>query len=148
MATTQTIEPRIPDIAGTVPDALQAMLALSKAAAQGGVPPTTHHLVHLRASQINGCSLCVELHGRELREAGEPDARIRSVAVWREGAALALAEAATRLAGRPDPVSDEVWVEAARHYDDALASLVISIAAIHARNRLDVTTRQPAGSRS
>jgi AhpD family alkylhydroperoxidase len=156
MAATQTtIEPRIPNIAGTVPDALQAMLALAKAAAKGGVPQTTHMLVHLRASQINGCSFCVELHSRELRDAGEPDERIWSVGAWREApyfsdaerAALALAEAATRLADRPDPVSDEVWEEAARHYDDeALASLVLSITSINAWNRLNVTTRQPAGA--
>jgi AhpD family alkylhydroperoxidase len=156
MAATQTtIEPRIPNIAGTVPDALQAMLALAKAAAKGGVPQTTHMLVHLRASQINGCSFCVELHSRELRDAGEPDERIWSVGAWREApyfsdaerAALALAEAATRLADRPDPVSDEVWQEAARHYDDeALASLVLSITSINAWNRLNVTTRQPAGA--
>src|SRR4051794_6367792 len=126
MATTETIEPRIPNIVGTVPDAFQAMLALGKAALKGNVPQTTHKLVHLRASQINGCSVCVEMHSRELREAGEPDVRIWSVASWREApyfsdaerAALALTEAATRLADRPDPVPDEIWEEAARHYDD------------------------------
>src|SRR5713226_7323720 len=73
MEATQTIEPRIPNIAGTVPEALQALLALAKAAAKGGVPPTTHKLVHLRASQLNGCSFCVDMHSRELCEAGEPD---------------------------------------------------------------------------
>ena len=155
METTEAIQPRIPNIAGTVPEALQAMLALSKAAAKGGVPQTTHTLVHLRASQINGCSFCAEMHSRELREAGEPDERIWTVAAWREAlyftdaerAALALAEAATRLSDRSDPVPDEIWEEAARHYDDAaLASLVLSIAAINAWNRLNVTTRQPAGS--
>jgi AhpD family alkylhydroperoxidase len=157
MEATQTIEPRIPNIAGTVPEALQALLALGKAAAKGGVRPTTHKLIHLRASQINGCSFCVDMHSRELREAGEPDERIWGVAGWRESpyfdraerAALALAEAGTRLSDRDDPVPDEVWKEAARHYDEAeLASLVISIAAINAWNRLNVITRQPAGSRN
>jgi AhpD family alkylhydroperoxidase len=125
MEATETIQPRIPNIAGTVPEALQAMLALGKAAAKGGVPQTTHTLVHLRASQINGCSFCAEMHSRELREAGEPDERIWTVAAWREAlyftdakrAALALAEAATRLSDRSDPVPDEIWEEAARHYD-------------------------------
>jgi AhpD family alkylhydroperoxidase len=155
MTTTHTIEPRIPNIPGTVPDALQAMLALGRAALQGNVPEKTHQLVHLRVSQINGCSFCVELHSRELREAGEPDERIWAVGAWREApyfseaerAALALAEAATRLADRPDPVPDEVWDEAARHYDaEGLASLVLSITVINAWNRLNVTIRQPAGS--
>src|SRR5256885_13514149 len=155
MEATQTIEPRIPNIAGTVPEALQALLALAKASAKGGIPPTTHQLVHLRASQINGCSFCVDMHSRELRDAGEPDERIWGVAGWRESpyfddaerAALALAEAGTRLSDREDPVPDDIWKEAARHYDDAeLASLVLSIAAINAWNRLNVITRQPAGS--
>src|SRR5919204_1804635 len=155
METTQTIEPRIPNIAVTAPDALKAMLALAKAATKGGVPQTTLTLVHLRASQINGCSFCVEMHSRELRDAGEPDERIWTVAAWREApyfndaerAALALTEAATRLSDRSDPVPDDVWDEAARHYDEeALTSLVLSIAAINAWNRLNVTTRQPAGS--
>jgi AhpD family alkylhydroperoxidase len=155
MEATQTIEPRIPNIAGTVPEALQALLALAKASTKGGIPPTTHKLVHLRASQINGCSFCVDMHSRELRDAGEPDERIWGVAGWRESpyfddaerAALALAEAGTRLSDREDPVPDDIWKEAARHYDEAeLASLVLSIAAINAWNRLNVITRQPAGS--
>src|SRR5258705_1109046 len=148
MKTMQAIEPRIPNIAGTVPEALQAMLALNKAAMNGGVAQTTYMLIQLRASQINGCSFCVEMHSRELREAGEPEERIATVSAWREGpyfsgaerAALALAEVATRLSDRSDPVPDEVWAEAAEHYDDAqLASLVISIAAINAWNRLNVS---------
>jgi AhpD family alkylhydroperoxidase len=155
MTTGTIVEPRIPNIAGTVPEALHALLALSKAASKGGVPDATHKLVHLRASQINGCSVCVEMHSRELREAGEPEERIWAVGAWREApyfsdaerAALALAEAATRLSDRPDAVPDEVWDEAARHYDDeALASLVLTITAINAWNRLNVTTRQPAGA--
>jgi AhpD family alkylhydroperoxidase len=155
MEATRTIEPRIPNIAGTVPEALQALLALAKAAAKGGVPPTTHKLMHLRASQINGCSFCVDMHSGELRDAGEPDERIWGVAAWRESpyfddaerAALALAESGTRLSNQPDAVPDEVWEEAARHYDELeLASLVLSIAAINAWNRLNVLSRQPAGS--
>src|SRR5215467_15272688 len=84
MATTQTIEPRIPNAALAVPEALQAMLAFSKAATKGDVPHTTHLLVHLRASQINGCSVCVEMHSRELHDVGVTDAKLWSVAAWRE----------------------------------------------------------------
>jgi AhpD family alkylhydroperoxidase len=155
MQTIKAIEPRIPNIAGTVPEALHALLALGKASMTGGVPQTTHTLIHLRASQINGCSVCVQMHSHELREAGESEERIATVAAWREApyfsdaerAGLALAEAATRLSDRSDPVPDEVWADAARHYDDAqLASLVLSITSINAWNRLNVITRQPAGS--
>ncbi len=115
----------------------------------------THVLVALRASQINGCSVCVDMHARELKEAGQPDEKIFAVAAWQdspcfndaERAALALAEAGTRLADRADPVPDEIWDEAARHYDEAgLAALVISIAAINTWNRLNAITRQPAGA--
>ncbi len=156
MTTTQTIEPRIPNIAGTVPEALQSLQALSKAATRNrDVPHTTHALIHLRASQLNGCSFCVQMHTAELRESGEPEEKIATVAALREApyftdaerAALALAEAGTRLADRPEPVPDEVWEDAARHYDEeALAALVLSIAGINAWNRLNVITRQPAGS--
>jgi AhpD family alkylhydroperoxidase len=111
-------------------------------------------LVQLRASQINGCGVCVDMHSRELENAGESETRIHTVATWRdvsyfteaERAALALAEAATRLADDPDPVPDSVWDEAGRHYDDPqLASLVLAIAAINTWNRLNVATRQISG---
>ncbi len=137
-----------------VPEAMQALQALSGAARNGGVPAATIELVHLRVSQINGCSVCVDGHHRILKKAGESDERLVTVAAWRdtpyftdaERAALALAEAATRLADAADPVPDEIWNEAARHYDErALASLVLSIAAINLWNRLNVTTRQMAG---
>lgn len=137
-----------------IPEALQALLAAGQAARKGGLPAQTALLVHLRASQINGCGLCVDMHARELKKAGAPDERIFGVAAWRESphfsdaerAALALTEHATRLADRGDPVPDEIWSEAARHFDErALASLVIEIALINAWNRVNVTTRQPAG---
>src|SRR5437870_8675624 len=156
MEAMQTIEPRIPNIAGTVPEALQALLALAKASAKGGIPSTTHKLVHLRASQINGCSFCVDMHSRELRDAGEPDERIWGVAGWRESpyfddaerAALALAEAGTRLSDREDPVPDDVWNEAAKHYDErGLASLLVAIGTINVWNRLNVATKQVAFGR-
>ncbi len=151
MATQLSRAARIPNIAGTNGDALRALIAFSRSGDAGGVPQVTHLLVALRASQINGCSYCVDMHSRELKEAGQPEEKIFAVAAWQdsphfddaERAALALAEAGTRLADRADPVPDEVWEEAARHYDEAgLAALVISIAAINAWNRLNVTTRQ------
>jgi AhpD family alkylhydroperoxidase len=134
-----------------IPEAMQAMLALGKSAKNGGVPEHTFHLILLRASQINGCSFCVDMHARDLKKIGETDERIFGVAAWRESpffteperAALALTESATRLSDRPDPVPDEIWNEAARHYDEkAMASLVIAIAVINAWNRISVTTRQ------
>lgn len=152
---TTTIRARMTNPAMVLPDAMRALLALGKAANKGGVPPRTVLLVQLRASQINGCSYCVDMHARDLKKAGETDERIFAVSAWREAlyftdaerAALALAEAATRLSDRADAVSDEIWEEAARHYDEqALAALVIEIALINAWNRLTVTTRQPAGS--
>ena len=138
-----------------LPDAMKAMYALSTAARAGSVPATTHHLVHLRVSQINGCSVCVDMHARELREAGEPDERIWGVGAWYESpyfsdaerAALALAERVTRLADRPDPVPDAVWDDAAAHYDEKeLSSLLVSIAAINVWNRLNAAVRQPSGT--
>jgi len=138
-----------------LPDAMQALLALSKSAQKGGVPSRTLDLVHLRASQINGCSFCVEMHSRDARKAGETDERLFAVAAWREApyftdaerAALALAEAATRLADSTDPVPDAIWEEAARHYDEpALAALILYIATTNFFNRLNVTTRQVAGA--
>jgi AhpD family alkylhydroperoxidase len=141
--------------ATTVPGALQALLALSKAASKVGVPSTTLDLVHLRASQINGCSVCVDMHARDVKKAGESDERVFAVAAWRETpyftdaerAALALTESVTRLSDTADPVPDEIWNEAASHYDEqALAGLVLSIATINAWNRINAATRQLVGS--
>ena len=104
--------------------------------------------------RLNGCGVCLDRHTRELRQAGEPTVKIDTVATWREvpyftdpeRAALALTEAATRLSDRADPVPNEIWEEAARHYDEpALAALVLSIALINVWNRLNVATRQVAG---
>jgi AhpD family alkylhydroperoxidase len=138
-----------------VPDAMQALLALGQSAEKGGVPSRTLGLVHLRASQINGCSLCVDMHPRILKKAGETDERLFALAAWRdspyfseaERAALALTEAITRLSDRADPVPDEIWQEATRHYNDrALAALILSIATVNVWNRLNVATRQVPGS--
>ncbi len=151
------MEPRIDNVARAYPEVYRSLVALSAAASKLGVPETTLIMVSLRASQINGCSFCVDMHWREMREAGEPDEKIFAVSAWRETpfftdaerAALALTEAATRLADRPDPVPDDIWDEAAQHYDDkGLSALVIAIAAINTWNRLNVPTRQPAGEES
>jgi AhpD family alkylhydroperoxidase len=145
---------RIKNPAISVPGVLDAFEQLGAAASSADVSETTLYLVQLRASQINGCSVCVDIHTRELEYAGESNERIHTVAAWRETpyftdaerAALALTEAATRLADRPDPVSDEVWDEAARHYSEPqLAALVVAIATINAYNRLNATTRQISG---
>ncbi len=137
-----------------IPEAMQAIQALGAATEKGGVPAATLALVHLRASQINGCSACVDYGWRGARKAGEADERLFAVAAWREApyftaaerAALALAEAATRLSDRADPVPDEIWDEAARHYDEAgLAALILTIATTNLYNRLNVTIRQVPG---
>ena len=148
------MQARIQNPALSVPGALEALQNLGASATTAGIPESTLYMVHLRASQINGCSICVDIHSRELEQAGESSERIHTVAAWRETpyfsdaerAALALTEAATRLADRPDPVPDEVWDEAARHYSEPeLAALVVAIAAINAFNRLNATTRQISG---
>jgi AhpD family alkylhydroperoxidase len=148
------MQARMKNPAMILPDAMQAIQALHSATQKGGVPPTTLALVHLRASQINGCSACVDSGTRHAKKAGESDERLFSVAAWRdapyftdaERAALALTEAVTRLSDRADPVPDEIWDEAVRHYDEpALAALVLSIATTNVFNRL-VTTGQVAGA--
>lgn len=151
------ITPRIKNAAANNPEVYRGLLTLSNAAGKLGVPRTTLLLVSLRASQINGCSFCVDMHWRELRDEGESDEKIFAVAAWREApyftdaerAALALTEAGTRLADQADAVSDDIWNEAARHYDEkGLTALVIGIAAINTWNRLNVITRQSAGEAS
>jgi len=149
------MQARIKNPVVLIPDAMKAMYALNASVEKSGLPATIAALVHLRASQINGCGLCVDMHPRLMKKAGETDQRLFAVAAWRdtpyftdaERAALALTEAVTRLSDRADPVPDEIWDEAARHFDEtALAALVISIAAINVWNRLNVSTRQLAGS--
>jgi AhpD family alkylhydroperoxidase len=146
--------PRMTNPALLLPDALEAALALAFAA-KGDLPQRTVELVHLRASQINGCGVCVDMHTKGAKREGETDERLHAVAAWRdtpyfseaERAALALAESVTRLSDRPDPVPDEVWDEAVRYYDDvALASLLATIGVINLFNRFNVPTRQVAGS--
>jgi AhpD family alkylhydroperoxidase len=145
---------RIKNPAQVLPDAIGALQSLAMLPQKGGVPQHTLDLVHLRASQINGCSFCVVGGIQHARKAGETDERLFAVAAWREApyftdaecAALALAEAVTRIGDRSDPVPDDIWAEAARHYDErALAALVLWIGITNLYNRINVATRQPAG---
>ena len=133
----------------------QALTALAKVPAEAGLSPKLLELVNLRASQINGCSVCIDGHPRIAKKLGETDERLFAVSAWRdtpyfsgaERAALALTEAVTRTSDRSDPVPDEIWDEATRHYDGkSLAALVIAIANINVWNRLNIATRQIAGA--
>jgi len=147
------MQARIKNPVELLPDARKPLEALY-VAAKNGVPPKVLHLVHLRASQINGCAFCVDGGVRHARKAGETDERLFAVSAWREApyftdaerAALALAEAMSRLSDRADPVPDAIWAEAARHFPEKeLAGLVVWIATSNLYNRINVTTRQPAG---
>lgn len=155
MPQTTEMKARMTNPAMVIPDAMPAILNLVKATKKGGVPQKTLELVHLRASQINGCSFCVDMGARGAKKAGESDERLFAVAAWRETpyftdaerAALALAEAATRLSDRSDPVPDEIWDEAAQHYNEQqLAALVLMIGLTNLFNRVNATTRQVAGA--
>ena len=142
-----------------VPGALQALQALQtlrqSVQQQGVVPWRMIDLLQLRVSQINGCRFCIEEHARLLEEAGETNERLFAVAAWQdapcftgaERAALALAEAVTRIADQADPVPDAIWNEAARHYDEqGLATLVLLTSTANLFTRLGVATRQGAGA--
>jgi AhpD family alkylhydroperoxidase len=121
---------------------------------QSALPNTTQELVKIRASQMNGCAACTDMHTKDAAHAGESSVRLNLVAVWREAtvfteaerAALELTEQGTRIADGFGGVTDEAWERAAKHYDDEqLAALVGLIALINTYNRLNVITRQPAG---
>jgi AhpD family alkylhydroperoxidase len=151
----RTLQARMNHPANVLPGTMEAIQALMKPLYTAGVPRATMELVHLRASQINGCSVCVDMGWRNARKAGAGDEKLGTIAAWRETpyfdeaerAALALTEAATRLADRPDPVPDEVWETAAKHYDEkGLAALVLMIATTNLFNRVNATTKQVAGA--
>jgi AhpD family alkylhydroperoxidase len=146
---------RMKNPAAVIPEAMKAIMALNKAIENAGVPAQTLALVHLRASQINGCSVCVHSGSVKAKKEGETDERLFSVVAWRdapyftdaERAALALTEAVTRLSDRTDPVPDEIWDEAADHFDEKeLAALILMISTTNVFNRLNATTRQVAGA--
>jgi len=144
---------RLENPTALMPDTVKAVNILYKSAHSAGLDPVVLELVHLRASQINGCGPCVDSGARAMRKAGQSDDRLFAVPVWRETpyftdaerAALALAEYATRLADQADAVPDEIWDEAAKHFDEKqLAAIVLWIATTNFFNRINVTTRQPA----
>jgi len=138
------------------PDIGQGVQEIFKAIYRGGVPPQTLELVHLRASQINGCSACTDAGATNATKAGVSAEKLLMVAAWYEDprfdeaerAALALTEAMTRLADRPGAVTDEIWAEAARHYDERqLGALVLMVSITNFFNRINTTFRVPAGVR-
>jgi AhpD family alkylhydroperoxidase len=146
---------RMQNPANLLPDSLKGIQSIIKAAHNAGVPGPTMELTHLRASQVNGCSPCVYSGAISAKKAGESDERLFAVAAWRETnlfteperAALALAESMTRLADQADPVPDDVWDQAAKHFDEKqLAGLVLWVATTNLFNRLNATTKQTAGA--
>lgn len=149
------MQARMKNPALVLPGAMQALLAVGKIAKGGGVPMKTLNLVFLRASQINGCCFCVDMHAKEAAQLGESQERLWQVAAWRESplfepaerAALELTDFATRLSDRSDPVPDDVYARAAEHFDEpSLANLILNIAMINFWNRMNVITRTPAGA--
>ncbi|MGF1428709.1 carboxymuconolactone decarboxylase family protein [Kitasatospora sp. LaBMicrA B282] len=147
---------RMTNPAMVLPDAMKGIQNIYKAMYQGGVPELTMELVHLRASQINGCSACVHSGVASAKKVGETDERLHQLAAWREApfytdeerAALALTEAATRLADRSgQAVPDEVWDEAASFFDEKqLAAIVLMVATTNFFNRINATIQEPAGT--
>ncbi|PZG10969.1 carboxymuconolactone decarboxylase family protein [Nonomuraea aridisoli] len=142
------------NVAKHVPEAYHHFLAVEKLLRESELPTGTIELVKLRASQINGCGYCVDMHSRDMKKAGESDERLWSVVAWREAtvftpaerAALALTEEATRLADR-EAVPDAVWEQAAEHYSEQqLALLLVAIAMINAWNRIGVAARLTPGT--
>jgi AhpD family alkylhydroperoxidase len=133
---------------------LKHINSAGKAASDAGLPATTQELVKIRASQINGCGFCTDMHTKDAAAAGETAVRLNLVAAWREAtvfteaerAALELAEQGTRLADASGGVTDDAWANAAKHYDEEqLVALISLIAVINAYNRINVINQQPAG---
>ncbi|GAA4542023.1 carboxymuconolactone decarboxylase family protein [Amycolatopsis samaneae] len=125
-----------------------------KVVTDSGLPAATQELVKIRASQINGCGFCLDMHTKDAAAAGETPVRLAMIAAWREAtvfteaerAALELTEEGTRIADAAGGVSDEVWANAAKHYDEEqLLALMALIALINAYNRLNVINQLPAG---
>ena len=140
---THSLQPRL-SASALAPAVHKAMAAFDRSIE---LDPPLRELVKIRASQINGCAYCLDLHTRDARAAGEDERRLATLAAWREAhfftdrerAALALTDAVTRLGEHG--VTDDVWAEAAAHFDDVeLAQLVWAIAAINAWNRIGVAT--------
>jgi AhpD family alkylhydroperoxidase len=149
------MEPRLDLLGSTVTTKFaKYLVSASKVVTDSALPAATQELVKLRASQINGCAFCTDMHTKDALQAGETQLRLNLVAVWPEAtvfteaerAALELTEQGTRIADAATGVTDEAWANAVKHYDDdQLAALVSLVAEINAWNRLNVITRQPAG---
>ncbi len=144
---------RMTNPAFAVPGAMDVLDALSTAISRAGVP-ISRELVHLRASQINGCSVCVDMHAKAARRSGESEERVFAVAAWRETpyfsdaerAALSLTEALTRIADHAEQVPDVVWDAATEHFDETqLGALVLDIATVNLWNRINIATQQVVG---
>lgn len=149
------IESPVRTIPGFYDAALKLVGTVNAAAKAANVPDGLLHLIYLRASQINGCGLCVDMHWRDAAKAGESDERIHGAAAFREmpwftdaeRAALALIEAQARLADKSDAVNDDVWNAAAKHWStEALSVIIAAGAMINLWNRFSATIRQPAGA--
>ncbi|MGW0534907.1 carboxymuconolactone decarboxylase family protein [Streptomyces sp. NPDC003032] len=134
--------------------ALKHLTSASKALSDSTLPTATQELVKIRASQINGCGFCLDMHTKEAAAEGESSLRLNMIAAWREAkvfteaerAALELAEQGTRIADAAGGVTDQAWADAAKHHDEEqLTALVSLIALINAFNRLNVMVQQPAG---
>jgi AhpD family alkylhydroperoxidase len=147
---------RMTNPAFAVDGAMDALNAVAKTISRARVP-ISRELVHLRASQINGCSVCVDMHAKAARRSGESEERVFAVAAWRETpyfsdaerAALALTESLTRLADRAEQVPDPIWDAAAEHFDETqLGALVLDIATVNLWNRLNIATQQVVGEQN
>jgi AhpD family alkylhydroperoxidase len=148
------VQARMKNPGAVVPGAWDAFQSMFEVLRKSELDPRLMHLVHLRASQINGCSVCADYGWREARKEGETDDRLFAIATWRETpyfteaerAALALTEAVTRLSDRPESISDEIWAEVSGHFSEKeLAALVLAIATTNMVNRVNATTRQIVG---
>jgi AhpD family alkylhydroperoxidase len=136
---------RMKNPAMVLPDVVKGVNTIYKAIHSGGAAPEILELVHLRASQINGCAACIDMGGRAATKAGETPERLWSVVAWRE--APYFTDAATRMADRPESVTDAVWDEAADHFDEkGLSAIILMIALTNFFNRINVTVREPAGT--
>jgi AhpD family alkylhydroperoxidase len=154
MSQSQTRSPRLSNAASS-PDAVAGVQQIIKAIYAGGVPPQTLELVHMRASQINGCNACIASGIKRAAEIGLGTDRLLALPAWRESAlyddperaAFELAEAMTRLADHPTAVTDEIWAQAAEHFDErALSALVSMIALTNFFNRVNTTLKVQPGS--
>jgi AhpD family alkylhydroperoxidase len=149
------MDARMTNPATLLPDAVTGVQQIFKAMHRGGAPAATLELVHLRISQINGCGACVHGSVAKAEKGEETVERLIQVAAWRESsvftpgerAALAVAEAATRLADTPDAVTDEMWAELNEHHDEkAVAAIILMVALANFFNRINTTVREPAGT--